>query len=561
MEYRPPPAEEWWFAMMGLMQRMPLLLSSVLEHAAANHRDREIVSRTASGAVHRTSYSGLAGRARQLARALDRLGVRQGERVATLAWNGHRHMELYFGVTGRGNVLHTVNPRLFPAQIEYMINHARDGLVFFDLGFTAVLEQIAPHLPHVRGFVALAERGEMPRTILPNLLCYEDLLAAEEPHYNWPALDENAASTLCYTSGTTGNPKGVLYSHRSLLLHAFVGTSADGLALSARDTVLLVVPLFHVNAWGLPFAAAMCGAKLVLPGPQLDGASLFGLMQAEGCTFSVGVPTVWLSFLDYLRANRDTLDVGGLRLRRVMIGGSAAPVAVIAAFEEMLGATVIQAWGMTETSPIATVGTLLPHQETLPAAERHEVQALQGRPVYGVELRIVDAVGTMLPRDGIAIGEIQVRGPWVVERYYRSDVSAAAPDGWFSTGDVASITPDGFVRITDRLKDVIKSGGEWISSIDLENAAVGHPDVAEAAVIGIPHPHWQERPMLLLRCRPGRRPDVDDVLAFLADKVPRWWLPDEVRFVDELPHTATGKLLKTRLRELYASASTAEPVR
>jgi acyl-CoA synthetase (AMP-forming)/AMP-acid ligase II len=548
--------------MHGLMQRAPLLLSSVLEHAAVNYRDREIVSRMASGAIHRTTYGGLAGRARQLARALDRLGVQSGECVATLAWNTHRHMELYFGVTGRGSVLHTVNPRLFPAQIEYMIDHARDGLVFFDLSFTSLLEQIAPRLPHVRAFIALAERSELPETSLPNLLCYEDLLAAEEPDYNWPALDENSASTLCYTSGTTGNPKGVLYSHRSLLLHAFVGTAADGLALSARDTVLLVVPLFHVNAWGLPFSAAMCGAKLVLPGARLDGESLFGLMQAERCTFSVGVPTVWLSFLDYVRTHRDSLDLDGLRMRRIMVGGSAAPVAMIAALEEMLGATVVQAWGMTETSPIATVGTLLPHQEDLPAAERHAIQALQGRPVFGVEVRIVDPAGAVLPRDGKAVGEIQVRGPWVIERYFRGDVSATDPEGWFATGDVASITPDGFIRITDRVKDVIKSGGEWISSIDLENAAVGHPDVAEAAVIGIPHPRWQERPLLLLRCRPGRQPEAEEVLAFLADKVPRWWLPDEIRFVDELPHTATGKLLKSRLRELYASASetTAETV-
>ena len=535
----------------GLMQRTPLLLSSVLEHAATNHGVREIVSRMADGTIHRTTYAGLADRTRRLARALGRLGVAEGECVATLAWNGFRHMELYFGVTGRGSVLHTVNPRLFPAQIKYMIDHAQDSYVFFDVGFTRLLEAIAPELPNVRGFVALADRSAMPDTTLPNVLCYEDLLADEEPGFDWPELDENAAATLCYTSGTTGNPKGVLYSHRSLLLHAGIGTAADGLGLSARDTLLLVVPLFHVNAWGLPFAGAMTGAKLVLPGPHLDGASLLDLMHSEGCTFSVGVPTVWLQFLDHVRTRHEALPA--LRLRRVMIGGSAAPVSLIAAFDEMLGVTVVTAWGMTETSPIATVGTLLPHQEALPPAERHAIQAMQGRPVFGVELRIVDPDGRVLPRDGVAAGEIQVRGPWVVERYFRSDAPAAAPDGWFSTGDVARLTPDGFVRITDRVKDVIKSGGEWISSIDLENAAVGHPDVAEAAVIGIPHPKWQERPLLLLRCHGGCRPTVDAVLAFLADKVPRWWLPEEVRFVDELPHTATGKLLKTRLRELYAA--------
>ena len=539
--------------MNGLMQRTPLLLSSVLEHAASWHGGREIVSRLANGDVHRTNYAELANRTRRLARALDRLGVAQGECVATLAWNGYRHMELYFGVTGRGSILHTVNPRLFPAQIEYMIEHAQDRYVFFDVGFTALLERIAPHLPGVRGYVALASREELPDSTLPNLLCYEDLLDAEEATYEWPVLDEDTGSTLCYTSGTTGNPKGVLYSHRSLLLHAGIGTATDGLALSARDTVLLVVPLFHVNAWGLPFAGAMTGAKLVLPGPHLDGASLFDLMQAEECTFSVGVPTVWLQFLDHVRARGEASS--RLALRRVMVGGSAAPLSLIADFDDLLGVTVIQAWGMTETSPIATVGTLLAHQESLPRAERHAIQALQGRPVFGIEIRIVDPAGQTLPRDGVSVGEIQVRGPWVVERYFRSDKPAAGPDGWFATGDVASLTPDGFVRITDRVKDVIKSGGEWISSIDLENAAVGHPDVAEAAVIGIPHPKWQERPLLLLRCREGRRPQAADVLTFLAEKVPRWWLPEEIRIVDDLPHTATGKLLKTRLRELYAEGA------
>ena len=542
--------------MMGLMQPARLLLSGVLEHAAANHGTREIVSRRIDGSIHRTTYACLADRTRRLARALDRLALPQGACVATLAWNGHRHMELYFGVAGRGSVLHTVNPRLFPAQIAYMLQHAEDSYVFFDLSFTALLESLAPQLPHVKAFVALAERAEMPATTLPNLLCYEDLLAPEPPDYDWPALDENTAATLCYTSGTTGNPKGVLYSHRALMLHSFVVTAADGLGLSARDTVLLVVPLFHVNAWGLPFAGAMTGAKLVLPGPQLDGASLLALMQAEGCTFSVGVPTIWLQFLDHVRTHPEAPALKDLRLRRVMVGGSAAPVSLIADFERLLGVAVVQAWGMTETSPIATVGTLLPQHEALPTAERHAIQALQGRPVYGVELRIVDANGAALPRDGVAIGEIQVRGPWVVERYFRADTPAAGPDGWFSTGDVASLTPDGFVRITDRLKDIIKSGGEWISSIALENAAVGHPDVAEAAVIGIPHPTWQERPLLLLRCHAGRQPEVADILAFLADKVPRWWLPDQVRFVDELPHTATGKLLKTRLRELHAGDTT-----
>jgi acyl-CoA synthetase (AMP-forming)/AMP-acid ligase II len=539
--------------MLGLMQRTPLLLSSVLEHAASTYGGQEIVSRTVAGDIHRTTYRTLAGRARQLARALDRLGVSQDEPVATLAWNGYRHMELYFGVTGRGGVLHTVNPRLFPEQIEYMIGHARDCYVFFDVTFTELLEQIAPQLSGVRGFVALAARAEMPDAALPNLLCYEDLLDAEPDDYDWPVFDENTASTLCYTSGTTGNPKGVLYSHRSLLLHAFIGISADGLALSARDTALLVVPLFHVNAWGLPFAAAMCGAKLVLPGPRLDGASLYGLMKQEACTFSVGVPTVWLGFLDYVLTHRAELVLSDIRLRRVMVGGSAAPVAIIAGLEALFGAVVIQAWGMTETSPIATVGALLPKHEALPMAERHAIQALQGRAVFGVEIRIVDEAGRSMPRDGVSVGEIQVRGPWVVGAYFRSDVQITDANGWFATGDVASIDGDGFVRITDRVKDVIKSGGEWISSIDLENAAVGHPDVLEAAVIGIPHPRWQERPLLLLRCPVGKAPTPEEMLAFLSERVPRWWLPERILFVDELPHTATGKLLKTKLRQLYGA--------
>jgi len=537
--------------MLGLMQQQPLLISTLIEHAAQFHGRTEVVSSRVEGDVHRSNWAEIADRARRLANALTQLGVGPGDRVGTLAWNTHRHAELYFGVSGMGAVLHTVNPRLFPEQIEYIVNHAEDQYVFFDLSFVDLIRELAPRLTGVRGFVAMTDRAHMPALDVPNLLCYEELLAAASPEYTWPVFDENTASSLCYTSGTTGNPKGVLYSHRSTVLHAWTACAADGLSLSARDSVFVAVPLFHVNAWGIPYAAALCGAKMVLPGPRLDGESLYRLMRDEGCNFSLGVPTVWLGFFDYIDRQRATLDLAELALARVVIGGSAAPRALIERFDRELGAYVIHAWGMTETSPLATIGMPLRQHAGLPEAERHALQSKQGRAIYGVGLKIVGESGESLPHDGVAFGDLKVRGPWVVERYYGADASALDADGWFATGDVATIDPDGYVQITDRSKDVIKSGGEWISSIDLENAAVGHPDVREAAVIGVAHRKWQERPLMLVVLKPGAVLDAPALHAFLAERVAKWWLPDEIIAVDALPHTATGKLQKVRLRETY----------
>ena len=538
--------------MKGLMQQRQLLLSSLIEHAARYHGEREIVSQLADGSLHRSNWREVRGRAKRLANALTGLGAASGDRVATLAWNTHRHLELYFGVSGMGAVLHTVNPRLFPEQIVYIINHAESGVVFFDTSFAELVASIAPQCPNVRAFVALCRRDQIPSIDVPGLLCYEDLLAEAAPEFEWPALDENCASSLCYTSGTTGNPKGVLYSHRSTVLHSFTVCASDGLALSARDSVLLVVPLFHVNAWGVPYAAAMCGAKLVLPGPGLGGESIYRLLKDEACNFSLGVPTVWLGLFDYIERNGSTLDLSEIRLERVVVGGSAAPRAIIEKFERSFGAFLIHAWGMSETSPLGTIGTLLDQHRALPLESRIDLQLKQGRAIYGVELEIFDASGRPLPHDGKAFGDLKVRGPWVAAAYFRGEGgSALDADGWFATGDVATIDSDGFMQITDRSKDVIKSGGEWISSIDLENAALGHPALQETAVIGVAHSRWQERPLLLAVKKPGVEASATEILEFLADKVVKWWLPDDVVFVDVLPHTATGKLQKVALREQF----------
>lgn len=537
--------------MLGLMQEHPLLVSSLIEHAVANHPEVGIVSRSVEGPMHRCTWRDVHRRAKQAANALTALGVRPGDRVATLAWNGYRHMELYFGVSGMGAVLHTVNPRLFPEQIEYIVNHAEDGVLFFDLSFVALVEKLAPRLEGVRAFVLMTDREHMPDSRIPGLLCYEDLLAAQTDDFTWPELDERAAASLCYTSGTTGQPKGVLYSHRSTVLHAFGACTVDSLAVSRKETALLVVPMFHVNAWSMPYAAAMSGAKLVLPGPALDGASVYGLLRDEHVTLALGVPTVWMMLLQHV-ATMGRRPAGELVLERVVIGGAAAPPAMAEAFERDFGAFVVHAWGMTETSPVGTVCNLLPKHQSRPLQQRLQVQAKQGRAVFGVRLKLTDGEGRTLPHDGQAAGHLKIRGPWVARAYYRDEGGPILDqDGWFDTGDVATIDPDGYMHITDRSKDVIKSGGEWISSIAIENATMGHPLVAEAAVIGIAHPKWQERPLLLVVVKSGQALDRESVLHFLADRIAKWWLPDDVLFVRELPHTATGKLLKAALREQY----------
>jgi fatty-acyl-CoA synthase len=532
------------------MQEHPLLIPSLIEHAVASHPDAEIVSRTVEGPIHRCTYRDIHRRCKQLANALAALGVQRGDRVATLAWNGYRHMELYFGVSGTGAVLHTVNPRLFPEQLEYIIEHAADVVLFFDLSFLKLLEELAPRLQSVRAFVLMTDRGHMPESSIPGLLCYENLLASQSATHAWPALDENDAASLCYTSGTTGMPKGVLYSHRSTVLHALAACTVDNLGLSRNETALLVVPMFHVNAWSMPYAGALSGAKLVLPGPALDGASVYELLRDEQVTLALGVPTVWMMLLRHAAA-QGLQPAAELVLRRVVVGGAAAPRAMTEAFERDFGAFVVHAWGMTETSPVGTVCNLLPRHRALPLEQRLDVQEKQGRAVFGVSLKLTDDAGRRLPHDGSSAGHLKIRGPWVARAYYRDQAPILDEEGYFDTGDVATIDGDGYMQITDRAKDVIKSGGEWISSIALENAAMGHPAVAEAAVIGIAHPKWQERPLLLVVAKPGETPDREGMLRHLAGCVAKWWLPDEVLFVPELPHTATGKLHKAVLRERY----------
>jgi fatty-acyl-CoA synthase len=531
------------------MMDRPLLISSLIEYAAGYHADTEIVSRSVEGPIHRYTYTDLNQRSKQLAQALAALGVKEGDRIATLAWNGYRHLELYFGVSGSGAICHTINPRLFPEQIAYIVGHAEDSYLFVDLTFMPLIEALAGKLTSLKSVVVMTDAEHMPDSKLDGLLCYEDLVGAQDGDYVWPLFDENTASSLCYTSGTTGNPKGVLYSHRSTVLHSWGACMADTLALCAQDTILPVVPMFHANAWAIPYAAPMCGAKLVMPGAGMDGKSVFELLENEKVTMTAGVPTVWLMLLAYMREEGKTLP----DLTRVVCGGSAVPRAITQEFEESHNAHMIHAWGMTEMSPLGTVGTFKRGMDALPAEKRYDIQAKQGRGIYGVEMKIIDDNGKELPRNGKDFGRLMVRGPWICDSYYREeggDVLDA--DGWFDTGDVATLDPEGYMQIVDRTKDVIKSGGEWISSIDVENIAVGCPGAAEACVIGVAHPKWDERPLLLIVREAGAELSKEDVRGYLKGKIAKWWMPDDVLFVDELPHTATGKLLKTKLREEYA---------
>jgi fatty-acyl-CoA synthase len=531
--------------MRGLMMDQPLLISGLLQHAARHHGDTEIVSKNVDGSLHRYGYRDALVRTKRLANALKRLGAQPADRVATLAWNGYRHFEIYYAVTGSGAVIHTINPRLFPDQIAYIANHAEDRFVFFDTTFAPLVAKLAPQLKSVKAFVAMADRAHMPEDEIPNLLCYEELIEKESPEFQWPTFDEHTAACLCYTSGTTGNPKGALYSHRSTIIHAYAAALPDTLNLSACDVVLPVVPMFHVNAWSLPYSCAMVGVKLVFPGPHLDGKSLHHLFESERVTLSAGVPTVWLALLNYMKEQKAKFST----LKRTIIGGSACPPAMIKAFQDDYGVQVLHAWGMTEMSPLGTVTVFKCKHAGWPKEQRVALQNKQGRAVYGVDMRIVGEDGSELPNDGKAFGDLQVRGPWVVKGYFKGEGGDPLKDGWFPTGDVATIDPDGYMQITDRSKDVIKSGGEWISSIDLENIAVAHPAIAEAAVIGVKHPKWDERPIVVAVKKPGQQISKDELLKFYEGKIAKWWMPDDVVFVAELPHTATGKLSKLTLRQ------------
>jgi acyl-CoA synthetase (AMP-forming)/AMP-acid ligase II len=529
--------------MHGLMMDQPLLISGLVQHAERHHGATEIVSKTVEGTMHRYTYRDSHARCKRLASALKRLQINPHDRVATLAWNGFRHFEVYYAVAGSGAVIHTINPRLFPEQIAYIANHAEDKFVFFDITFAALIERLAPQLKSVKGYVAMTDRAHLPK--IPGLLCYEDLIEKETADFEWPTFDERTAACLCYTSGTTGNPKGALYSHRSTMIHAYAAALPDTLSLSAREVVLPVVPMFHVNAWGLPYSCALTGAKMVFPGQHLDGKSLYELFEGEQVTMSAGVPTVWLALLNYMKEQKLRFSA----LERVVIGGSACPPAMIRTFQDDYGVRVLHAWGMTEMSPLGTAGVLKAKQQKLDKEQRYALQSKQGRAIFGVDMRIVDENGGELPWDGKAFGNLQVRGPWVIKSYFKGEGGDPLLDGWFPTGDVATLDPEGYMQITDRSKDVIKSGGEWISSIDLENIAVAHPAIAEAAVIGVKHPKWDERPVVVAVKKPGKDVSKDELLKFYEGKIAKWWMPDDVLFVAELPHTATGKLSKLTLRQ------------
>ena len=532
--------------MLGLMQNHPLLISSLIDFAARHHQDGQVVSRRVEGDIHRYTWADVQKRAKQVANGLDALGLKAGERVGTLAWNGYRHLELYFGVSGSQRVLHTINPRLLPEQIAWIVNHAEDQILCFETSFLPIVQGIHAHCKTVKHWIALCDEDKLPKdTGIPNLMSYEAWIGKQSTDYTWPVFDENTASSMCYTSGTTGHPKAALYSHRSTVLHAYAAALPDVMGLSARDSALPVVPMFHVNAWGLPYSAAMVGCKLVFPGPALDGKSVYELMEGEKVTFAAGVPTVWQMLLGHVAQNKLKFSI----LKRTVIGGSACPPAMIDTFRNDYGVDVLHAWGMTEMSPLGTLCTLKEKHRELPEDQQMALRLKQGRAIFGVDMKIVGANGEELPWDGRTYGDLYVKGSWILDKYFKGEGGDPLRDGWFPTGDVATIDADGFMQITDRSKDVIKSGGEWISSIDIENTAMAHPAVAMAACVGMPHPKWDERPIVVVTLKPGAEVTRDELLAFYEGKVAKWQVPDDVVFVDSIPIGATGKMLKTKLRE------------
>jgi 3-(methylthio)propionyl---CoA ligase len=534
--------------MLGLMQDWPMLCHRIIDHAATYHGERPVVSRAVEGPIHTTTYGEIRARALKVAQRLDQDGIRLGDRVATLAWNTWRHLEAWYGILGIGAVYHTVNPRLFPEQIAWIINHAEDRVMITDLTFLPLLEKLADKLASIERYIVLTDAAHMPQTSLKNAVPYEEWIGAVDGDFAWRSFDENTAAGMCYTSGTTGNPKGVLYSHRSNVLHAFMASLPDSKGISSRDVVMPVVPMFHANGWSLAFSAPLMGASLILPGAKMDGASIYELLNTYKVSFTAAVPTVWLMLLQDLEKTGAKLPY----LKRVVIGGSASPRAMTKTFQEVYGVEVIHAWGMTEMSPLGSLCTMKPDYAHLSGEARLDLQQKQGHPPFGVEMKIADDAGRRLPWDGKTFGRLMVRGPAIARAYFKAEQDEILDDeGFFDTGDVATIDRYGYMQITDRAKDVIKSGGEWISSIDLENIAVGHPKVAEAAVIGVKHPKWDERPLLVVVLKKDQSATRDELLGFMKDKVAKWWLPDDVVFVDEIPHTATGKIQKIALRDRF----------